>query len=261
MQGENVIYFKVHILYADRKENIVSIDTDKRRLSQVQTPQNMRGNLSPEHIFNQLYDDLQNASQAQLGWQWLLPLRSADIHHLQSLGIPATNAQQDFDGLVLSLAKILIDSLNEESLKKLIPCEKWEAFKDKRGIALLEAALSLNELKGADVHVAFLRKLQSFRASGSVHQKEHNYLKVAKYFDFGSQSPRNVFANILNSASDTLDYFIALVNSGRIRDIFEKNQIAIGYAGFSDMIGIADFGTSDASVNHDEAIYELQSKS
>ena len=47
----------------------------------------------------------------------------------------------------------------------------------------------------------------------------------------------------------------ALVNSGRIRDISKKNQIAMGYAGFRDMIGIADFGTSDASVNHDEAIY------
>ena len=41
---------------------------------------------------------------------------------------------------------------------------------------------------------------------------------------------------------------------------FQKNQIAAGYAGFSDMIGIADFGTTDASVNHDEVIYELQSK-
>ena len=239
----------------------MGINTDKKRLSQVQTPQNMRRNLSPEHIFNQLYDDLQKASQTQLGWQWLLPLRSADADHLQSLETPTTNAQQDFDGLVLSLAKILIDSLNEKSLKKLIPCEKREAFKDKKGIALLEAALYLNELEGADVHVAFLRKLQSFRASGSVRQKAHNYLKVAKYFDCGSQSPRNVFANILNSASDTLDYFIVLVNSGRIRDIFEKNQIAMGYAGFRDMIGIADFGMSDASANHDEVIYELQSKS
>ena len=63
-----------------------------------------------------------------------------------------------------------------------------------------------------------------------------------------------------NSTSDTLDYPIVPVNSGRIREIFEKNQIAAGYAGFSDMIGIADFGTTDASVNHDEVIYELQSK-
>ena len=239
----------------------MSIETDKKRLSQVQPTQNMRGNLSPEHIFTQLYNDLQNASQVQLGWQWLLPLSSADAHHLQSLGIPATKAPQDCDGLVLSLSKILIDSLNEKSLRKLIPFEKSEAFKDKSGIALLEAALHLNELKGVDVHVAFLRKLQSFRASGSVHQKGYNHLKVAKHFDCGSQSPRDVFANILNSASDTLDYFIVLVNSGRIRDIFEKNQIAMGYAGFSDMIGIADFGTSNAAANHDDAIYELQSKS
>ena len=56
---------------------------------------------------------------------------------------------------MLSLAKILIDSLNEESLRKLIPCEKQEEFKDKRGIALLESVLHLNDLEGADAHVDF----------------------------------------------------------------------------------------------------------
>ena len=239
----------------------MGINTDKKRLSQVQTPQNMRRNLKPEHLFKQLYNDLQKASQAQLGWQWLLPLCSTDAHHLQSLQVPATDEPGDFDDLVVSLVMVLIDSLNEESLRALIPCGKREAFKDKNSITLLEAALSLNGFEGADVHIAFLRKLQSFRASGSKYQEGRNYLNIAKHFDFENQSLRDVFANIFNSASDTLDYFIALVNSGRIRDIFEKNQIAMGYAGFSDMIGIADFGTSDASVNHDEAIYELQSKS
>ena len=95
-----------------------------------------------EHIFKQRYNDLQKVSQTRLGWQWLLPLRAADEHHLQSLRIPATDEQRDFDGLVLSLAKILIDSLNEESLRKLIPCEKQEEFKDKKGITILENCLA-----------------------------------------------------------------------------------------------------------------------
>ena len=120
--------------------------------------------------------------------------------------------------------------------------------------------MHLNNLDGADVHIEFLWKLESLRSGRRADRKRKNYSKIAKHFDVENQSLQHVFANILNSASDTLDYFIALVNSGQIQEIFEKNQIAAGYAGFSDMIGIADFGSTDASVNHDDVIYELQSK-
>ena len=214
----------------------------------------------PEHIFKQRYDDLQKASQTHLGRQWLLPLHTADAHHLKSLRIPATDEQRDFDAMVLSLTKILIDSLNEKPLRKLIPCEKQEACKDKRGIALLEAALYLNDLEGTDVHINFLRKLQNLRSSGSAHRKGRTYLKIAEYFDIENRSLRHVFADILNSASDTLEYFIVLVNSGRIREILERNQVKAGYAILDEMIGMAESERTDGSVNHDEAIYELQSK-
>ena len=214
----------------------------------------------PEHIFKQRYEDLQKVSQAQLGWQWLLPLHTADAHHLKSLRIPATDEQPDFDAMVLSLTKMLIDSLNEKSLRKLIPCEKQEAFKDKRGIALLDAALHLNDLEGADTHIDFLRKLQDLRSSGSAHQKGRNYLKIAEHFGVENQSLRHVFANILNSASDTLDYFLVLVSSGRIREIIKRNEIKTAYAILDEMVGSVDAGSTDASVNHDEVIYELRSK-
>ena len=214
----------------------------------------------PEHTFKQRYQDLQKASQTHLGWQWLLPLHTADAHHLKALRIPATDEQRDFDAMVLSLTKILIDSLNEKSMRKLIPCEKQEAFKNKRGISLLDAVLHLNNLEGADTHIAFLRKLQDLRSSGSAHRKGRTYLKKAESFDIENQSLRHVFANILNSASDTLDYFIVLVNSGRIREIIKRNEIKAAYAILDEMVGSVDSGATDASVNHDEVIYELQSK-
>jgi hypothetical protein len=238
----------------------MDIDTDKRRLAQVNMSQKMQRDMKPEHIFRRLYDELHEASQKQLGWQWLLPLHTADVHHLQSLRIPATDEQPDFDDVVLSLAKILIDSLNEKSLRKLIPFEKQEAFKDKRGIALLEASLDLNDFEGYDVHTTFLRKLQKLRSSGSAHRKGQTDLKIAEYFDVENQSLRHVFANILNSASDTLDYFIVLVNGGRIHEIIKRNEIRTTYAILDEMVGSVDFGATDASVNHDEVIYELRSK-
>lgn len=206
------------------------------------------------------YHDLQKASQTHLGWHWLLPLCPADAYHLQALNISAPNERCDFDSLVLGLAKILIDSLNEESLKKLIPYEKQESFKDKNGIALLEAALHLNNLDGVDVHIEFLWKLESLRSGRRADQKRKNYSKIAKHFDVENQSLQYVFANILNSASDTLDYFIALVNSGQIHEIIKQNHRLAADAIFKEMIGMAESERTDASVNHDDVIYELETK-
>ena len=214
----------------------------------------------PEHIFEQSYRNLQKVSQENLGEQWLLPLNTADTYHLQGMRIPATDEQRDFDEVVLSLTKVLIDSLNEAYLKKVIPFEKREEYKDKRGIALLETALHLNDIKGVDVHIDFLRKLQSLRSSGSAHRKGRNYQKIAKHFDIKNKSFREALTEILNSATNVLDFFITLVKSGRIREIVEKNQMEAGYAAMGEMIGIANSGTTDGSVNHDEVIYELQSK-
>lgn len=214
----------------------------------------------PEHVFKQLYRDLQKVSQEHLGEQWLLPLSTVDAYHLKSLRIPATDEQRDFDEVVLSLTKVLINSLNEAYLKKLIPFKKREEFKDKNGIALLEAALHLNEIEGANEHVDFLRKLQSLRSSGSAHRKGSNYPKIAKHFGIENQNLRDVFTMILNNASNIIDFFIVLIKSGRIREIIEKNQMEAGYAVMGEMIGITDSGPTDGSVNHDNVISEKQSK-
>ena len=206
------------------------------------------------------YHDLQKVSQTHLGWQWLLPLPPADAHHLQSLNIPETDEQSDFDSFLLSLVKILIDSLNEEALKKLIPYEKQEALKNKKNIDLLEAALYLNDLEGAEIHIVFLRKLQNHCSSRSTHRKGQSYLKEAKPFNIENQNLQYISANILNSASDTLEYFITLVKSGGIHEIIKQNHRAAADAIFKEMIEMAESDRTDASVNHDNVIYELKTK-
>ena len=85
------------------KRNIRGLPTDSNR---------------PEHLFKHRYDHLQKESEKHLGWQLLRRLNSRDEHHLKGLRVPSTNEQSDFDNLVLSLTKILIDSLNQKELKK-----------------------------------------------------------------------------------------------------------------------------------------------
>ena len=221
----------------------------------------------PEHLFTQSYEILEKESEKYLGWQLLLSLDPRDEYLLKGLRIPSTDEQGDFDELVLSLTKILIDSLNQKELKKLISFKQEQNLTSdqkeslKKSIGCLEIALSSRGIEDAADHITFLRNLQSLRSTGSAHLKGSKYQKIANYFGIESQSLREVFAGILSKALDVLDYFIFLVRSRQInREIIEQNNIERGYAILDEMIGIADFDSIDGSVNHDEAIYELDSK-
>ena len=217
----------------------------------------------PEHLFKQRYGHLQKESEKYLGWQLLHPLTLRDEYHLKALRIPSTDEQRDFDELVLSLTKILIDSLNQKELKKLISLEQEQTLSDQKESLLAVSKLPLIPvvLKMQQITSLFCGNLQSLRSTGSAHLKGSKYQKIANYFDIESQSLREVFAGILSKALDVLDYFIFLVRSRQInREIIEQNNIERGYAILDEMIGIADFDSTDGSVNHDEAIYELDSK-
>lgn len=170
----------------------------------------------PEHVFKQRYHDLKKTCDECLGWQLLLPLDADDEHHFQSVRIPATDEQRDFDELVLGLAKVLIDSLNEKHLNKLIPTEQLANLKG--SIARLEVALTACGVQGVADHVSFLRKLQNLRSSSAAHRKGSNYRKIANDFGVESQSLRAVFAGILWQTLVLLDYFIAVVHSGQISE-------------------------------------------
>lgn len=221
----------------------------------------------PEHLFKQSYRDLQLMCEKYLGWQILLPLNAGDEHHLKSLRIPSTDEQCDFDELVLSLAKIIIDSLNQEQLKKLISPEQEgnlnpeEKERLKQSIGCLEIALNACGVANAADHISFLRKLQNLRSSGAAHRKGSNYKKVADEFGIEGQSLRVVFTAILGKASDCLDFFLFLVRSEQINPkIIEENNTDRGYTILSEMVGFAESDSTDGSVNHDEVIYELDSK-
>ncbi len=205
----------------------------------------------PEHLFRARYQKLQDTCKEYLGWQLLLPLDTDDDYHFQGLRIPSTDEQRDFDALILSLTKILIDSLNERRLNTLIPEDQKARLKG--SIARLEAVLSAHDVEGVAERIAFLRKLQSLRSSSAAHRKGRNYRKIAKDFGIESQHLRDVFTGIIWQALDVLDYFIFLVRSGPINpEIVEKNKIEEGYAILDEMVGFAKSDRTDGSVNHDE---------
>ena len=206
----------------------------------------------PDLLFKERYNELIEACKEHLGWQLLQPLHSGDQHHLDSLRIPATDEQRDFDELVLSLTRILIDSLHVKRLNSLLSDAQKEGVSGK-SIALLEAVLASRNIEGAAEHIAFLRNLQSLRSSSSAHRKGSKYKKIAKQFGIESQNLRNVFAGILWQALNFLKFLVVLVEGGRVANV-EENKIEEGYAILSEMIGFVDSGATDGSVNHDDLI-------
>ena len=163
----------------------------------------------PEHIFQRRLGELEKACQEQLGWPLILPLKPSDKHHFQSIRVPSTDEQRDFDELVLGLAKILIDSLNEEQLKTLIPHAQRESLTG--SISRLEAALAACGVSNANEHISFLRKLQKLRSAGSAHRKGNDYDKIAKEFGVDNQDLRIVFTGILKKVVVFLDYLFQVL--------------------------------------------------
>ena len=212
----------------------------------------------PDLLFKQRYDELKEACIEHLGWQLLQPLHVDDEHHFQSLRVPTTNEQRDFDELVLGFTKILIDSLHVKRLNSLLSDEQKEGLEE-GSIARLEAVLASRNVEGTAAYIAFLRNLQSLRSSSSAHRKGKKYKKIAKQFDIESQNLQDVFAGILWQALDFLNFLILLVRGGRVENA-EQNKSEEMYAILDEIVGFVDSGSTDGSVNHDDLIYEIRSK-
>ena len=169
----------------------------------------------PDHLFIRSYDKLQKVCEEKLGWPVLILLSPDDRHHLQTLRIPSNEEQREFDELVLSLTKVLIDSINEKKLKQMIPelCNDGSTF----GLNVLERVLQSIGIENYSIHINYLRKLQALRSSGVAHRKGRRYERLSSELGIGSKSFRVVFAELIEAGTDYLDFLTSVVNDCRMR--------------------------------------------
>ena len=71
---------------------------------------------SPDFVFKRTYRRVNQAYEDRLGWPLFLPLTEQDTYNFETLRVPVNNSIAEMDMLVLSLVKILIDSLNEKKI-------------------------------------------------------------------------------------------------------------------------------------------------
>lgn len=137
------------------------------------------------------------------GWPLFLELDEQDRYNFEGLRIPINNSIVEMDMLVLSLVKVLLDSLNE---KEIVSHLTGTYEKLVGSIAKLEVWFQEKQLTGYQDHIEFLRNLQELRSSGTGHRKGKSYQKISKVFDIQKENYTETFSNILESATLFLNY-------------------------------------------------------
>lgn len=160
---------------------------------------------SIDFIFKNKYIETNNLFDSQLGWKLFLDLKSKDLYNFEVLRIPNTNSIVEMDMLILSLVKVLIDSLNEKQIVEQLT-GTYENLKG--GISRLNKWLEEKNLPDFQKHIKFLRDLQELRSSGTGHRKGGNYEKIAKKFNVCEGNYDKAFSDILKCAVEFLDYII-----------------------------------------------------
>ena len=145
--------------------------------------------IEPALFFKERIELFNGKWKKKFGWGLFKPLNKEDEHHIKTLRVP-DNEQKEFDEVVLSLNKLVSDSLNVADMKKDLSFEKED-----KSIAILKKYLEQKHKVSFPQMIEFLKDLQNLRSMGSAHRKGNDYKKAYEKFDKGNLS--KTFENIL----------------------------------------------------------------
>jgi hypothetical protein len=149
-----------------------------------------------DHLFKQEYSRFLSEFREAEGWDFFLPLHPDDEHYFTSLRLPVSDTQSEFDGQLLALTKVLIDSLNEKQLKKVIQLENGD-----QGITKLQKFLIARGLGGWEPHIKLLRVLQDLRSKSAAHRKGTSYDELIENLGMKDEGHQKAFDSILRGAA------------------------------------------------------------
>mgnify|MGYP001346131810 CR=1 FL=1 len=163
---------------------------------------------APDLLFRQEYTRMNIDWEEKYGWPLFLKPTPHDEYILNVIRIPLTNSQAELDSLIIGLTKLIVDSLNEETLSSLAgPFES-----DTKGITKLKEYLTQKKFQHTDAAIQFLRNLQLLRSTGSAHRKGTNYQKTIKKLGLDSTDGEETIRLLLGSALSFLhnlrEYFL-----------------------------------------------------
>ena len=146
---------------------------------------------------------------------FFLVLDEKDSHAYETLHVPLSEEEKEFDEQVQALAKVTVDSLNVELLSRASG-KHIDGNEIKGSIALLGAYLintDLREEQVASILSAF-HAVQSIRSTGSAHRKGANYRKALKQFGLDGIPNSTKAKKLLLDLTQALEMIAAVMRSG-----------------------------------------------
>jgi hypothetical protein len=123
-----------------------------------------------EHRFVASYGRLNAAWESRFGWPLYKPLHEAEAHLARSIHVPTNTSFGQFDDQIVKLAKLVVDSLNEEQIARATS----QRAADEKGIAKLERLLDELALESEAICAA-LRRIQGARTRSGAHRKGSDF--------------------------------------------------------------------------------------
>lgn len=174
-----------------------NIIPDGRQISETNFQRSFLGNFSdssnPEHQFKFAFEAVQKAWLRKFGWSLFLPLNDSDSHNFNAIRSMLGNEQSEFDALILSLAKVTIDSVNVVDVRAYV----GETDPQQKSIFLMERLFTKLGIENSDKFAAFLSTVQSLRSTGVAHRKGSKYQKAAENSDLSSVGFRAKYDEML----------------------------------------------------------------
>ena len=176
-----------------------NIFADGKKISRTNFERSFMGNFSdpenPEHEFKYFFNAFQVKWFDKHKWHLFLPLSVSDRHFFTSIRSLLTNEQSEFDSQILALAKIVIDSLNTEELRKATGISEPKTG----SLNLLEKLLFKLNTQNLDKHISSLKSIQSIRSAGVAHRKGAEYEKVISRLKLNTNDFQAEFDNFLRN--------------------------------------------------------------
>ncbi len=148
---------------------------------------------SPDLIFQHQYRDFSKKWSAIFGWSLFLSLAPEDNYIKDIVRVPVTNSQAEFDEQIGYLAKLLVDSLNEKQLGKIID----ETNRGVKGIEKLDLFLEKTNYPNKEAVIQLLKNIQALRSTGSAHRKGSKYRSLLARLGINLKQKRKFFRSIL----------------------------------------------------------------
>lgn len=156
----------------------------------------------PDLLFRQFYQSFGDQFVKTSGWRFFIPLHQKDLHFFTGLRLLAKDNQAEFDSQLLSLTKVLIDSLNEKEIAKR--AESIEP--NEKGISKLGKMLTSCGLSGFEQNIKFLRVLQDLRSKSAAHRKGSSYDALVEELQLSDVGQKAVYTGLVSSAVEFLKF-------------------------------------------------------